>query len=330
MTGVFGTPIAAVLLAVELLLFEWKPRSFMPVAAAVLVAAGVRPFLLGHGPLFPMAAHPRPRLDRAVCWPLGVGHRRGPAVGPADHAALRRARTLFERLTLHWMWWPALGGLVVGLGGLIDPSALGVGYDVIGDLLRRPHAAGRGGTAAAGQGGDLDHRPVVGHLRRRAGAAADPGRRAGRDRGPLAAGRRGLLGADRHGGDDGRHHARAADRRAVRLRTDRRLHRPAGRCWRPRRGLCGDRAAAEALDPDREDRPARPAPHPRIQRGPVPHHARARGDGLAGRHPARGHDGGAKPSPSSPARPRATRATRSSTRPAGCSAWRRVRRSCAG
>ena len=86
---------------------------------------------------------------------------------------------LFERLPIHWMWWPALGGLVVGLGGLVEPRALGVGYDVIGDLLTGIMPPRAVAATAGGQGGDLAGRAGVGHLGRRAGAAADPGRRAG-------------------------------------------------------------------------------------------------------------------------------------------------------
>jgi len=134
MTGVFGTPLAAVLLAVELLLFEWKPRSFLPVTVAVLVAQAVRPFLLGlHGPLFHMVGTPILGWDGlAVC--VGVGIVGGLQSGLLT-TLLYRAEDAFGRLKLHWMWWPAIGGLAVGLGGLGEPRALGVGYDVIGDLL---------------------------------------------------------------------------------------------------------------------------------------------------------------------------------------------------
>ncbi len=133
MTGVFGTPLAAVLLAVELLLFEWKPRSFLPVTVAVLVAAGARPFLLGGLPLFHMAGLPTLGWNGlAVC--AGVGVVGGLQSGLLT-TLLYRAEDAFGRLKLHWMWWPAIGGLAVGVGGLGDPRALGVGYDVIGDLL---------------------------------------------------------------------------------------------------------------------------------------------------------------------------------------------------
>jgi CIC family chloride channel protein len=144
MTGVFGTPLAALMLAVELLLFEWKPRSFLPVTVAVLVSAGLRPFLLGGGPLFVCnAALPSGWSGLGLCAFVGV-------VGGLQSGLLTtllyRAEDAFLGLKLHWMWWPALAGLVVGVGGLGAPRALGVGYDVIGDLL-----AGRLPTAEIGR-----------------------------------------------------------------------------------------------------------------------------------------------------------------------------------
>ena len=133
MTAIFGTPVAAVLLAVELLLFEWRPRSFIPVAVAAAVSTAWRPLLFGQGPLFPFAVDPNlPWWGLAACAGLGV------LVGLQSGLLTKLLYWLedaFERLPIHWMWWPALGGLVVGLGGLIEPRALGVGYDVIGDLL---------------------------------------------------------------------------------------------------------------------------------------------------------------------------------------------------
>ncbi len=133
MTGIFGTPVAAVLLAVELLLFEWRPRSFVPVVAAALAAICWRPLLFGPGPLFPIAADPA-----QAAWGIGAAALIGLAAGLAATVLtklLYACEDLFEHLPIHWMWWPALGGLAVGIGGLIEPRALGVGYDVIGDLL---------------------------------------------------------------------------------------------------------------------------------------------------------------------------------------------------
>lgn len=132
MTAIFGTPVAAVLLAVELLLFELRPRSLLPVALACAVAGFLRPLVFEAGPLFPLqtAAAGTPALLSCVLAGLLCG-----VLGAGLTLALYRTEDAFARLPLHWMWWPALGGLVVGIGGYFEPRALGVGYDVIGDLL---------------------------------------------------------------------------------------------------------------------------------------------------------------------------------------------------
>jgi H+/Cl- antiporter ClcA/predicted transcriptional regulator len=136
MTAIFGTPVAAVLMAVELLLFEWRPRSFIPVAAAALTATCWRPLLFGSGPLFPFAP------DLALPWwgliaCVGVGVVAGLQSGLLTKL-LYMLEDAFERVPIHWMWLPMIGGVFVGLGGLVEPRALGVGYDVIGDLLSAP------------------------------------------------------------------------------------------------------------------------------------------------------------------------------------------------
>jgi H+/Cl- antiporter ClcA len=134
MSATFAAPIAATLLAVELLLFEWKPRSFVPVAVASLTAAALRPLILGAGPLFPIPLLAGPPTDLALLACIPVGLLAGCVAGLMT-AAVYAAEDLFPRLPVSWMWWPAIGGLAIGLGGLISPHALGVGYDVIADLL---------------------------------------------------------------------------------------------------------------------------------------------------------------------------------------------------
>ena len=133
MAATFGAPVASVLIAVELLLFELRPRSLIPVAMACVAAAAVRFALHGMGPVFPMPALPRPTgLDLAVY--VAVGALAGLAsVGVTR--AVYRVEDGFERLPLHWMWWPALGGLAVGLVGQVVPATLGVGYGNIQGLL---------------------------------------------------------------------------------------------------------------------------------------------------------------------------------------------------
>ncbi|MGK0490011.1 chloride channel protein [Sphingomonas echinoides] len=134
MTGIFGTPLAAILLAVEVLLFEWKPRSFVPVVLAVLIALGVRPFLLGAGPLFPFAASSMPVWWQTGGLALGLGAILGFEAALLS-SLLYRVEDVFHRLPVHWMWWPAIGGVVVGIGGLIDAHVLGAGYSNIQALL---------------------------------------------------------------------------------------------------------------------------------------------------------------------------------------------------
>jgi CIC family chloride channel protein len=134
MTGIFGTPVASVLLALEVLLFEWKPRSFVPVVLAVLASLGCRPFLVGSGALFPFAAK-IPAID----WALLAGSLALGAVVGIEAAVLSsllyRIEDAFERIPVHWMWWPAIGAVVVGLGGLVDAHVLGAGYANIQALV---------------------------------------------------------------------------------------------------------------------------------------------------------------------------------------------------
>ena len=133
MAAIFVTPMAAVLLAVELLLFEWKPRSFIPVAVAAIVAAVVRVPLLGAGPIFPVPGHAVLGAE-TLGFAVAVGLLAGVASGLLT-ALVYACEDLFAKLPVHWMWWPILGGLAVGVGGLLDPRVLGVGYDSIQDLL---------------------------------------------------------------------------------------------------------------------------------------------------------------------------------------------------
>jgi len=140
MAATFNAPLASVLLAVELLLFEWRPRSLVPVGAAVTVAVICRGWLLGAAPVFPVTdlVHPGPA---AIGLSLIPGLTGG-LLAIAATGLVYLAEDAFKKLPFHWMWWPAIGGAIIGVGGLIEPRALGVGYDVIGQLL-----AGRAGLA---------------------------------------------------------------------------------------------------------------------------------------------------------------------------------------
>jgi H+/Cl- antiporter ClcA/CBS domain-containing protein len=134
MSAVFATPVAAVLLAVELLLFEWKPRSFIPVAVASIVASVLRVPLLGAGPIFPVIAHAA-LSGTGLAIAAGLGIVTGFASGLLT-MLVYACEDLFQKLPLHWMWWPAIGAVFIGVGGLIEPRVLGVGYNTIHSLLR--------------------------------------------------------------------------------------------------------------------------------------------------------------------------------------------------
>ena len=133
MAATFNAPLASVLLAVELLLFEWRPRSLVPVAAAVTVAVICRGWLLGTSPVFPVTdpVHPGPAAIGLALIPGLTGG----LLAIAATGLVYLAEDAFKKLPFHWMWWPAIGGAIIGLGGLIEPRALGVGYDVIDQLL---------------------------------------------------------------------------------------------------------------------------------------------------------------------------------------------------
>ena len=134
MAATFNAPLASVLLAVELLLFEWRPRSFVPVVAAVVTSTMLRVPLIGHGPLFgmPLTHLHLTAVAELICVPAGAV---GGLLAIAATGLVYASEDTFSRLRLHWMWWPAIGGAIIGIGGLIEPRALGVGYDVIDQLL---------------------------------------------------------------------------------------------------------------------------------------------------------------------------------------------------
>ena len=135
MSATFAAPVAAVLLAVELLLFEWKPRSLIPVALASAAAAAARKFLLDPGPLFPVPEHPSNVGLEALLACVVAGLLAG-ILSMLLTRGVYAAEDLFAKLPIHWMWWPAIGGIAIGIGGFIFPQALGVGYDTIGTLLQ--------------------------------------------------------------------------------------------------------------------------------------------------------------------------------------------------
>jgi H+/Cl- antiporter ClcA/CBS domain-containing protein len=133
MAATFGTPVAAVLLAVELLLFEYRPRSVIPAALAASAAPAVRWALVGAGPVFAM-----PDVQ-ALTWEALVAYTViGALVGLLSVGVTRAVYAIedgFDKLPIHWMWWPALGAVVVGVVGYFEPRTLGVGYYLIEEIL---------------------------------------------------------------------------------------------------------------------------------------------------------------------------------------------------
>ena len=187
MSATFATPVAAILLAVELLLFEWKPRSVVPVALASAAAAVVRRLPARHRPPLPDPSPPcHSSASTRILGCVLVGLLAG-ALSMLLTMMVYASEDVFHRLPIHWMWWPAIGGLVIGVGGLIFPQALGVGYDTIGALLQGDVARPDDPRHPAGQVDHLGGLARFGHFRRRPRAFAHDGRCARRPRSPLPA-----------------------------------------------------------------------------------------------------------------------------------------------
>lgn len=145
MAAVFGTPLAAALFGVELLVFEWKPRSMVPIGLSCATAEVVRNVMAGHGllspaPLFPVPPHGSfSSLAVAAAALTGIA---GGLLAWVLTASCYGAEDFFKKLPIHWAWWPAIGGAVIGLGGLVDSRALGVGYASINAELTGKIALG--------------------------------------------------------------------------------------------------------------------------------------------------------------------------------------------
>lgn len=133
MAAIFGTPLAAVLLAIELLLFEFSARSIIPVTLACVAGAGMHLWLFGSDPVFAMAELPVP-TDGSIIIYIGLGLLIG-VIASLVSKSVYAVEDLFEKLPIHWMWWPALGAIAVGVVGYFAPHTMGVGYENIQQLL---------------------------------------------------------------------------------------------------------------------------------------------------------------------------------------------------
>jgi len=133
MSAIFGTPIAAIFLAIELLLFEFSPKAILPVALACITGAAGHQLLFESGPVFPM-----PDLIIPSNLALGIYSFIGIIIGFISLGLTKIVYYIedaFEKLPVHWMWWPAIGGLAVGFIGYFAPHTLGVGYENITSML---------------------------------------------------------------------------------------------------------------------------------------------------------------------------------------------------
>jgi len=133
MATIFGSPVAGVLLAIELLLFEFSPRSIIPVAIACFTGAAMHWAFVGSGPFFAMPMVPTATVSALACY-VGLGAVIGIFAGLTTRAVYA-IEDAFEKLPIHWMWWPAFGGLAVGIIGYFAPATMGVGYDNIKTIL---------------------------------------------------------------------------------------------------------------------------------------------------------------------------------------------------
>ena len=140
MNAIFGSPVAAVILAVELLLFELRPRSLIPVALATVAAAGVRYATVGSGAVFAMPDVAEPGMAALACYVVLGGLIGLVSVGVTH--VVYGIEDAFEKLPVHWMWWPAIGGVAVGVVGYFAPLTLGVGYSNIEDIVAGHFAVG--------------------------------------------------------------------------------------------------------------------------------------------------------------------------------------------
>ncbi len=147
MAATFGSPVSAVLLAIELLLFEFRARSVIPVALASAAATAVRYLFIGIRPVFEMPAITSPSAAAFTAYIL-LGCVLG-WLAVWVTKAVYAVEDLFEKLPVHWMWWPALGGVAVGVVGYFAPRTMGVGYSNISDVLSGGSCSARSSLSAS-------------------------------------------------------------------------------------------------------------------------------------------------------------------------------------
>jgi CIC family chloride channel protein len=177
MSAIFGSPIAAIFLAIELLLFEFAPRSLLPVVMGCITGAAMHHLLFGGDPMFAMPAIAMPGNDALFLYSV-IGLLIG-LLSLLITKAVYWIEDGFEKLPIHWMWWPAIGGLAVGIIGYFFPRTLGVGYENITELLSGNAPMHPDPGAGIDEAAFLGHRLGQRHFRRHAGTD-DDGRRCDR------------------------------------------------------------------------------------------------------------------------------------------------------
>ncbi len=132
MAAIFGSPIASIMMGIELLLFEFSPRSIIPVTLSCATAAALHYLLFGSSPIFEMATLPIPTSKEIITYTI-IGVPIGVAAAFVSKSVYF-FEDMYAKLHIHWMWWPAIGGIFIGVIGYFAPKTMGVGYSNI-DLL---------------------------------------------------------------------------------------------------------------------------------------------------------------------------------------------------
>ncbi|HEV7968884.1 MAG TPA: chloride channel protein [Candidatus Acidoferrales bacterium] len=135
MAATFTAPLAGILVAIELLLFEFRARSFIPVSLAAAVATGVRIHFAGWAPLIPTEPYRITGMNEL--WLFGAMGILMGGVAIAMIRALFWMEDFFDRLPIKpvLIWSPAIGATILGVIGYFYPQVFGTGYDTIRDLL---------------------------------------------------------------------------------------------------------------------------------------------------------------------------------------------------
>lgn len=134
MATIFGSPVSSIFLAIELLLFEFSPRSIIPVALACITGAAGHHLFFGQGPVFPMESLVSMPSNTALLWYSIMGVILG-FVSILATKSVFWIEDLFAKIPISWFWYPAIGGLIAGIIGYFAPRTLGVGYFNITDIL---------------------------------------------------------------------------------------------------------------------------------------------------------------------------------------------------